>query len=74
MATAYDRVVALKRVQDQEKQRAMSPLKVGQKIFGEWARSHGTAVDVCMAADLVKRIEAAIIAERVIGQSTNKEG
>lgn len=42
----------------------MKPIKVGQKIFREWCAAHGACVDVAMAADLVRRIEAAIIEER----------
>lgn len=43
---------------------AMKPIKVGQKIFREWCAEFGAVVDVEMAANLVKRIEAVIIAER----------
>jgi hypothetical protein len=42
----------------------MKPIKIAQKIFRDWCAYHGAVVDVPMAADLVKRIEAAIVAER----------
>jgi hypothetical protein len=43
----------------------MTPFKVGQEIFRDWCTNHGVVVDVEMAADLVRRIGAAIAAERV---------
>lgn len=42
------------------------PKKVAQRIFREWCSAHGAVVDVEMAADLVRRIEAAIIEERKV--------
>lgn len=67
MATAYERVAALKLAQDQAKQRDLSPLKVAQKLLRDWlgAQGMGAVIDPMAGADLVKRIEAAVIAERV---------
>lgn len=62
--TAYDRVVKQKLVIAQAEQRAMPPIKIGQKILREWCGSHQAVMDPSMAADLVKRVEAAIVAER----------
>lgn len=69
--TAYDRAMKQKLVIAQAEQRALKPIKIGQKIFGEWCQSFGAMIDVNMAADLVKRIEAAIVAERSALSSTH---
>jgi hypothetical protein len=45
-------------------QSEMKPIKVGQLIFREWCAEFGAVLDVHMAADLVKRIERAIVTER----------
>ncbi len=49
---------------DQVRQQAMKPLKIAQKIFRDWCGSNMVVMDAMPAADLVKRIEAAIVAER----------
>lgn len=54
-------------------QTSLTPIKVGQKIFREWCVEFGAVVDVHMAADLVKRIEAAIIAERAGSTQPNDD-
>lgn len=53
-------------------QNSLTPIKVGQKIFREWCAEFGAVVDVHMAADLVKRIEAAIVTERAAVTSTER--
>jgi ABC-type branched-subunit amino acid transport system substrate-binding protein len=66
MATAYDRVMALKLAQEQAKQRDLTPEKVAQKLLREWlgAQGFGAAIDPMAGADLVRRVEAVVIAER----------
>lgn len=55
---------ALRLERDQAQQRTLKPLKVAQKLFQDWAASHLAVFDPEMAADLVKRVEWAIVAER----------
>lgn len=64
--SAYDRVMELKRAQQQAEQRATSPLKVAQKMLREWLGAHqmGGVIDPMLGADLVRRVEAIVIAER----------
>ena len=63
---AYKRVAAMKLVQEQAKQCLSSPEKVGQKVLREWlgAQGFGAAIDPMAGADLVRRIEAVVVAER----------
>ena len=41
-----------------------TPRGIAQAVFRDWCASYGAVVDVEMAAGLVLRIEAAIIADR----------
>lgn len=61
---------AVRLQRDQTQQRAMKPGNVAQKIFQDWIGSHMSFLDPVLAADLVKRIERAIIAERANSSST----
>lgn len=55
---------ALRLERDQARQRAMTPIKVAQKLFRDWAGANLAVLDIPLAADLVKRVEAIIKAER----------
>lgn len=67
---AYDRAMAQRTAVQQQEQRAMAPAKVAQGLFRDWCGVHGTVVEIGMAADLVRRIEAVIVAERASLPST----
>lgn len=66
MSTAYDRVMDLKRARQQAAQRVMSPEKVARNVLREWlgAQGFGAVIEPFAAADLVRRIEAVVAAER----------
>lgn len=71
--SAYDRAMELKLAKRQAEQRAMSPQKVGQLLLREWLGSHGVGgvIDPMLAADLVRRVESAIKAERAASSVPN---
>lgn len=73
MATAYDKVMALKLAERQREQRAMPPRKIAQKLLREWcgrAAGWGGVLDPMAAARLVELVEAAIAAERSVAGQT----
>lgn len=74
MGDAYQRVMAIKLAQQQAEQRKLTPQKVGQKLLREWlgAQGFGGAIDPMAGADLVRRIEAVVVAER--GSTSQKAG
>ena len=55
---------AMRLYRDQLRQRQKRPRKVAQDILHSWCGSNLAFIDPQMVADLVKLIEAAIVAER----------
>jgi hypothetical protein len=43
----------------------MTPQKAAQLVFREWCAENGLVVEAIAAADLVKRIEIAILSQRI---------
>lgn len=64
---AYKRVSAMKLLLKQTEQCLATPQKVAQRVLREWlgAQGFGAAIEPMAGADLVRRIEAVVVAERV---------